>query len=42
MGSIDLWYLLVLLGLFVIVNYGYKKFPRNDEKLLKMLTDQKL
>lgn len=42
MGNIDLLYLTVLLVLFLIVNFTYRRFPRNNEKLLKMLTDDKI
>lgn len=42
MGNIDFWFLLVLLGLFFLVNFLYRKFPRNQEKLFKMLTKDQL
>lgn len=38
MSNIDVWYLFLLLGLFLLVNFTYKKFPRNQEKLYKILT----
>ncbi len=38
MGNLNFWYLLLLLGLFIVVNFTYKKFPKNNEKLYKILT----
>ena len=39
MGNLDIWYLAVLLALFLVVNIAFKKFPRNHEKLIKMITE---
>lgn len=41
MEHFNLTYLTILIVLFLLVNFTYKRFPRNNEKLLKMLTDEK-
>jgi hypothetical protein len=38
MGTVDFWYLLFLLGLFIVINFTYKKFPKNHDNLYKILT----
>lgn len=42
MGNIDFLFLTILIVLFLIVNFVYKRFPRSNEKLLKLLTDDKI
>ncbi len=39
MGKLDIIYLILLFGLFVLINLAYKKFPKNHDKLYKMLTE---
>ena len=39
MGQLDIIYLVLLFGLFVLINLTYKKFPKNHDKLYKILTD---
>ncbi len=39
MSQVDIFYLIVLLGLLVTINFTYKKFPKNHDKLFKMLTE---
>ncbi len=41
MNQIDIIYLVVLLGLLFTINFTYIKFPKNHDKLFKMLTEDK-
>ncbi len=38
MENIDFMYLLILFGFFVGINLIYKKFPKNNDRLFKLLT----
>lgn len=42
MGDINLVYLALLVGLFITINFVYKKFPKNHDRLYKLLTKDQI
>lgn len=42
MNDINFLYLALLVGLFITINFVYRKFPKNHDKLFKMLTENKV
>lgn len=39
MENLDFWYLVVLFALFMLVNFAYKHFPKTEDKLYEILTE---
>lgn len=42
MSQVDIIYLAVIFSVYLLINFAYKKFPKNHEKLYEMLTKESL